>query len=218
MRRSLALLVPLVVLVACGGDDDDAADRATTTVVDDASITDTTAPPEAEADEPAEGAPSETAPDTTVPMDAPAGDAPDGADGGDGLGDAVLASDLDGRGPVPGPGDTAATGRFEAELVDGTLCVDLVASGLDAAVTEAHLHGGPEGEEGPVLVDLGPPSTSDGGGTTWTDVCTGVDDDVIDDLAAAPELAYVDVHTASFPDGAIRGQLGVISIFDRTLD
>lgn len=217
MRRSLALLVPLVVLVACG-DDDDAADRATTTVVDGASTTDTTAPAEAEDDEPTEGAASETVPDTTVPVDAPAGDAPDGADGGDGLGDAVLAGDLDGRGPVPGAGDTAATGRVEAELVDGTLCVDLVASGLDAAVTEAHLHGGPEGEEGPVLVDLGPPSTSDGGDTTWTDVCTGVDDDVIDDLAAAPELAYVDVHTASFPDGAIRGQLGVISIFDRTLD
>ena len=217
MRRSLALLVPLVVLVACG-DDDDAADRATTTVVDAASTADTTTPTEAEDSGPTEGASSATVPDTTVPMDAPAGDAPDGADERDGLGDAVLASDLDGSGPVPGPGDTAATGRVEAELVDGTLCVDLVASGLDATVTEAHLHGGPEGEEGPVLVDLGPPSTSEGGDATWTDVCTGVDDDVIDDLAAAPELAYVDVHTASFPDGAIRGQLGVISIFDRTLD
>lgn len=43
-------------------------------------------------------------------------------------------------------------------------------------------------------------------------------DDVIEDLTAAPELAYVDVHSSSFPDGAVRGQLGVISIFDRTLD
>lgn len=220
MRRLLALLLPLVVLVACGDDGDDAADGATTTVLDDTEPTsEPDSPSETEDDEATEGAASETVPETTVPMDAPAGDGPGGGAGdGDGLGDAVLASDLDGSSPVPGPGDAAATGRFEAELVEGTLCVDMVVTGLDAPVTEAHLRSGREGQEGPVLVGIGPPSSTDGGTATWSDVCTGVDDEVIADLAAGPELAYVDVHSASFPDGAIRGQLGVISVFDRTLD
>lgn len=218
MRRWLALLVPLVVLVACG-DDDDAADGTTTTSVDDATLEDDAAEPGTDDDSGAEEASDETAPETTVPGDAPAADAPgDDAGAGDGLGDAVLAADLDGSAPVPGPGDPAGNGRFEAELVDGTLCVDMRITDLDASVTEAHLHSGRDGEDGPVLVDIGlPTSTADGAGT-WDDACTGVDDDVIEDLAAAPELAYVDVHSATFPDGAIRGQLGVISIFDRTLD
>lgn len=218
MRRSLALLVPLVLLVACG-DDDEAADDTTTTVADDANLEDDPTAPETDADGSTEATTDDTAPETTVPADAPAADGPGGDAGeGDGLGDAVLASDLDGSAPVPGPGDPTGTGRFEAELVDGTLCVDMRVTDLDASVTEAHLHSGRDGQEGPVLVDLGPPTSTDDGAGTWVDVCTGVDDDVIEDLAAAPELAYVDVHSATFPDGAVRGQLGVIAIFDRTLD
>jgi hypothetical protein len=217
MRRSLALLVPLVLLVACG--DDDAADAPTSTVVDDADLEDAAAAPETDEQDAAGEPTDDTVPETTVPADAPAGDGPGGdAGAGDGLGDAVLAGDLDGSAPVPGPGDPTGTGRFEAELVDGTLCVDMRVTDLDASVTEAHLHSGRPDEDGPVLVDLGVPSSTDDGASTWDDVCTGVDDDVIEDLAAAPELAYVDVHSATFPDGAIRGQLTVISIFDRTLD
>ena len=190
MRRLLAVLVPLVLLAACG--DDDAADGPTTTVADGGEAS--------EEQELAEAGPGS------------------GAGDGEGLGDAVLASDLDGGGPVPGPGHTSATGRFEGELVQGTLCVDMVVSGLDSPVTEAHLHSGPAGEEGPVVADIGLPTSTAAGTSTWSDVCIGVDDDVIDDLAAAPGLANVDVHTASLPGGAVRGQLGVISIFDRTLD
>ncbi|HSP03261.1 MAG TPA: CHRD domain-containing protein [Acidimicrobiales bacterium] len=218
MRRWLALLVPLVFLVACG-DDDDAANGTTTTVVDDATLEDDAAEPGTDDDTGVEEASDDTAPETTVPGDAPAADGPgDDAGAGDGLGDAVLASDLEGSAPVPGPGDPTGNGRFEAELVDGTLCVDMRITDLDASVTEAHLHSGRVGEDGPVLVDIGPPTSTDDGAGTWDDVCTGVDDDVIADLAAAPELAYVDVHSATFPDGAVRGQLSVISIFDRTLD
>lgn len=214
MRRLLALLLPLVVLAACG-DDDDAADGPTTTVADgaDEAVEDVTEDDDAAVEEP------HATTETTVPADAPAGDGPtDGAGDGDGLGDAVLATDLDGGATVPGPGDPDASGRFEAELVEGTLCVDMVVRGLDSAVTEVHLHSGRVGDEGPVLASIGPPTATDGGTLTWSDVCTGVDDQVIDDLAAGPELAYVDVHTGDLPGGAIRGQLAVISIFDRTLD
>jgi hypothetical protein len=219
MRRLLAVLVPVMLLAACG-DDDDAADGPTTTVAG------TEAPDEEDQTETGPGdedvadrGPDQTAPETTVAGGAPAEDGPGGDAGdGEGLGDAVLASDLDGAGPVPGPGQTGATGRFEAELVDGTLCVDMVVTGLDSAVAEAHLHSGRAGEEGPVIAELDPPTSTSDGTSTWSDVCTGVDDEVIEDLADAPELANVDVHTGSHPGGAVRGQLTVISIFDRTLD
>ena len=214
MRRLLAVLVPLLVLAACGGDD--VADGPAATVVD---SEDTPVEEDAEEDltEAVDG--DEDVPETTVPDGATAADGPDSGAGQDeGLGDAVLATELDGAGPAPGPGHPSATGRFEAELVDGTLCVDMVLQDLDSAVIEAHVHSGRAGEEGPVIVDIGLPSSTSDGTSTWTDVCTGVADDVIEDLAAAPELAYVDVHSGSHPDGAVRGQLGVISIFDRTLD
>lgn len=217
MRRLLAVLVPLMVLAACG--DDEGADAPTTTVAESAPGDDAPTDAGGGDEDVTETGSEATSAETTVPGDAPAQEGPGGGAGEDeGLGDAVLASDLDGDAPVPGPGQTDATGRFEAELVDGTLCVDMVVTGLDSAVTEAHLHSGRAGEEGPVIIDIGLPSSTSDGTSTWSDVCTGVADDVIEDLADAPELANVDVHTGSFPGGAVRGQLGVISIFDRTLD
>lgn len=217
MRRLLALLLPLVLLAACG--DDDAAGPTTTVADDIESSTDETETASETGDDGTDPDDADAAPETTSAEDAPAGDGPgDGAGEGDGLGDAVLAGDLDGSGPIPGPGHPSATGRFEAELVEGTLCVDMVVTGLDSSVTEAHLHSGRPGEAGPVLVDIGPPSSTSETTSTWTDVCTGVDDAVIEDLADAPELAYTDIHSGSYPDGALRGQLRVISIFDRELD
>lgn len=220
MRRLLALLVPLVVLAGCGDDRDDAADGPTSTVRDAAeTATESAASSEGTVDGGVGAGAPEPSSDATVPLDAPAGDGPgDGAGDGEGMGDAVLAADLDGSGPVPGPGHAEAVGRFEAELVEGVLCADAVVTGLGSAATGVQLHRGPIGEAGPLLVDLGPPSSTADGASTWTDVCTDVDDDVIATLADAPEQAYVDVRSGAHPDGAVRGQLAVISIFDRTLD
>lgn len=214
MRRLLAVLVPLALLAACG-DDDDAVDGATTTLAPDPEVT-SEAP--ADEDEPAEDEPAETTvPDTTVPTDSPAGDAPDGAEDDEGLGDALLVADLDGASEVPGPGDPAATGRFEAELHDGVLCVDMSVEGLGAPVTGAHLHEGATGEAGGVLVDIGVPASAAADPARWVDACTEVDDDVIDRIGESPERVYVNVHTDAHPDGAVRGQLAVASVFDRTL-
>lgn len=219
MRRLLAVLVPLALLAACGGDDD-ATERATTTVVgEDAGETATEADEPEQDGEADDGAADTTLPETTVPTDAPAGDAPgEGAEDDEGLGDALLVSDLDGGSEVPGPGDPAATGRFEAELHDGVLCLDMDVSGLGAAVTGAHLHDGAAGEAGPVIVDLGEATNVGGDPVQWVDACTEVSDDVIARIAEAPERVYVNVHTTAHPDGAARGQLAVASVFDRTLD
>lgn len=223
MRRLLALLVPLTLLAACG-DDDDAAGAPSTTVVGDAPDDARSAPDEGEVSpadvtEPDVVAAETTVPATTIPTDAPAGEAPgDGAEDDEGLGDALLVSDLDGTAEVPGPGHPEATGRFEAELHEGVLCVDMVVSGLAAPVTGAHLHDGPAGETGPVIVDIGSPTSPDGDPVRWDDACTEVADDVIERLAGTPERVYVNVHTSPHPDGAVRGQLAAASVFDRTLD
>jgi len=212
VRRPLGLLLALALAAACGGDDaggDEAAPASTA----DVAVTE----PEAEPDEPAADAATSTTTEPGVPTDEPAGDA-DGGAADDGLGDAILVADLGPEAEVPGPGADGASGRFEAELVDGALCVDAVVRDLGERVVGAHVHDGPAGATGPVLVDLGDPGADDGATATWTDDCTDLPDDVIERIGAAPEQLYVNVHTASSPDGAVRGQLAVASVFDRTLD
>jgi len=119
---------------------------------------------------------------------------------------------------VPGPGQAEGAGRFEAELVDGVLCVAMDVAGLPAGVTGAHVHDGAAGSAGPVLVDVGAPGRSIGGEARWRDACSGVSDAVIERLAGAPDQHDANVHTAGFPDGAVRGQLAVASVSDRTLE
>lgn len=225
MRRLLGTLLPLALLVVACGDDDEAAAPATTVAEvpgDDADGSDTdTDLGEDEADDGERAEPTtETtdAPATTVPTDAPAGDAPGDGGADEGLGDVLLIANLSPGAEVPGPGDTDAAGRFEAELVDGRLCVDMDVAGLSAAVTGAHVHDGAAGTSGAVLVDVGAPGEALGGEALWRDACTDVSDDVIERLAAAPDQHYVNVHTGAFPDGAVRGQLAVASVFDRTLE
>lgn len=209
MRRILLLVcLPIAVLLAACGDDGAAAPAGATTtatsevpddddVVDDEPVVDTT--------------------ETTVDTGAPAGDAPRAGAADEGLGDALLVADLDPDAEVPGPGVDGAAGRFEAELVEGVLCVDAVVTGLQSPVIGAHVHQGDAGDNGPVVVDIGGPSLTDGGVATWSEICVEVDDALIDALAAAPEGHYVNVHTELAPDGAVRGQLAVASIFERSL-
>ena len=45
-------------------------------------------------------------------------------------------------------------------------------------------------------------------GTDWTvDTCITVDPALLQAVAASPRSYYVNVHTAAFPGGEIRGQL-----------
>ena len=112
---------------------------------------------------------------------------------------------LKGSNEVPGPGDAdgagAATVSFAA--VNGTttqVCWDMSYSGIGTP-TLAHIHTGAAGASGPPIVDFGSPTANTFRG------CLDIATTVAQPIIANPANFYVNVHTAEFPTGAIRGQL-----------
>ena len=69
-----------------------------------------------------------------------------------------------------------------------------------ATPTASHIHTGAAGATGAVLVPFGATSFERSGCTTTTKA-------IIDGILANPSGYYVNVHNASYPGGAIRGQL-----------
>lgn len=114
----------------------------------------------------------------------------------------ILTAELSGSEEVPGPG--AAGGAGTARLVlttDGKVCAELATTRVDGA-TAAHVHTGPKGVAGPVVITLTTPKDGRASG------CVPADPAVVAMLAADPASAYVNVHTAALAAGAVRGQLG----------
>jgi len=126
-----------------------------------------------------------------------AGAVPDAVASGGGQ---TLTAQLLGSNEVPGPGDPDGTGAAVITLrVRGAVCYDLTWANLDT-VTAAHIHAAPAGVAGPVVVPL-PVTTSPTG-------CVPADKQLVKAIKADPDLYYVNVHTQTYPAGAIRGQLG----------
>ena len=104
--------------------------------------------------------------------------------------DDPAAADSDGRG----------TAVLVAHPRRDELCLALVLSDV-APVASAHLHEGPMGVTGAVVVTFVeiPESPSER--------CVTVPDEVIKAVRRQPGNFYIDVHTTEFPSGALRGQL-----------
>lgn len=81
------------------------------------------------------------------------------------------------------------------------LCYRLSVANIGQA-TAAHIHSGPAGTNGPVVVAFSAPGP-DGLGAG----CAVVDPLLAQDIIANPASYYVNVHTAEHPGGAVRGQL-----------
>lgn len=100
-------------------------------------------------------------------------------------------------------GDSDGRGGFTA-IVDGDqLCYGLSVTNLDQP-NGAHIHKGNAGENGPIVIGLLPPSTGDPGTSS---ACVTADPALLEDILRHPGLYYVNVHTSTFPGGAIRDQL-----------
>ena len=100
----------------------------------------------------------------------------------------------------PGDPDGAGTARIRVLGTLNQICVRLEVRGIDRA-TAAHIHRGAEGVNGPPVVNLDPPDDED------EDDCDRIGDGLADEIQANPAGFYVNIHTAAFPNGAIRGQL-----------
>ncbi len=133
-------------------------------------------------------------------------DAVDGTTIEEGADPVVLAvADFTGAAEVPGPGQEGAGGTVERlEIVGSDLCTRFAVSGLDSPAVAAHLHDGGSTEAGPVVVNLGDPADAAAG--SW-DTCVPIDDATKAAVTADPAGYYLNVHTATFPDGAARAQL-----------
>ena len=113
-----------------------------------------------------------------------------------------LSAMLTGAEEVPGPGDPNGSGYAELTLNQGqgTITYTLTVQGIEPAAA-AHIHIGAKGVAGKVVVALEPPT--DGSTTAVVDV----DPELIKKIRQNPEAYYVNVHNATYPGGAVRGQL-----------
>jgi hypothetical protein len=109
----------------------------------------------------------------------------------------ALAGDLESP-----AGDQFATGTavFHVRAGQGQVCYQIAAKNLTAVA--AHIHRGGVGAAGPVVVPLTTPNAA---GTSSG--CAPVARPLVKAILAKPDFYYVNVHTADFPAGAIRGQL-----------
>jgi hypothetical protein len=114
----------------------------------------------------------------------------------------TLSATLTGAAEVPGPGDPDGSGTATLTVNPGLgqICYELSVSGI-APATAAHIHVGPVGVAGPVVVPLEPPT--DGSASA----CAEVDRELALAILKSPSDYYVNVHNAEFPAGAVRGQL-----------
>jgi hypothetical protein len=93
---------------------------------------------------------------------------------------------------------------FSTELTGAEeVCFELTVAAIDTPIG-AHIHEGAAGTNGPVVVGLEPlPPTGDSSSSG----CVSLERQEIIEILQDPSNYYVNVHTALFPDGAIRGQL-----------
>lgn len=115
----------------------------------------------------------------------------------------IVRAVLKGAAEVPGRGDSSGFGAFHG-LVRTTserLCYQLTAFRLDGNVIGAHIHRGPEGVPGPVVVALQAPVRG------FVLACAQATRSLVEEIFGDPDKFYVNVHTSVFPAGAIRGQL-----------
>ncbi|MCP3801958.1 CHRD domain-containing protein [Allokutzneria sp. A3M-2-11 16] len=107
---------------------------------------------------------------------------------------------LTGEAEVPGPGDPDGRGYASVRIGSTRVCATLSVNRIGNA-SAAHIHRGPAGTSGPVVVHLKAPTHG------RSHSCTDVSRDLAKELRKHPSHFYVNVHNSDFPAGAVRGQL-----------
>ena len=115
-----------------------------------------------------------------------------------------LKATLTGGAEVPGPGepDGAGTATVNIDVTKREVCYEVTAQKIDRP-TGMHIHEGESGKSGSVVVPLATPTASD----TTTKGCANADAALIARMTANPKNFYVNVHSQTHEQGAVRGQL-----------
>ena len=108
----------------------------------------------------------------------------------------TLGAVLVGGNEVPGPGDTDGFGLADVRVESDRVCWRITVSAVDP-ITAGHIHAGPVGVSGPVVVPFDP----------YNRGCADVRHRLARFIKQHPEQFYVNVHNAAFPGGVVRGQL-----------
>lgn len=100
-----------------------------------------------------------------------------------------------------GGGDADGMGGFKADADDetGDFCFTLWAEKITKP-TMAHVHIGAAGADGKPVATLEMTGKD-------SDACIAMEPALIKEIVANPAGYYVNVHTADFPSGAVRGQI-----------
>lgn len=102
--------------------------------------------------------------------------------------------------PNKGPAGASGTAKVDINTDTNQVCYELTPSGLTESPTAAHIHTGAKGASGPVHIDFAVP-------TNGLKNCVTSEAAKVSAVVANPSGYYVNIHTASYAAGAIRGQL-----------
>lgn len=101
-----------------------------------------------------------------------------------------------------GDPDGSGTANLRINPGQNRVCYSISVRDIDPA-TLAHIHEGPAGGNGPVVVDFAPPTNGTSSG------CATVTRELALEIIKAPQDYYVNIHNPEFPAGALRGQLAL---------
>jgi hypothetical protein len=127
-----------------------------------------------------------------------------------GLGTTGLSATLGGDQEVPPTthAGTATATVSNYNIATHTFDINVVVTGLAPAdVTGFHIHQQAVGVNGPIIVDFTGMAPLVPAGTGFTFTATGLTLPSVNEAAFLGGGTYVNIHTAAFPAGAIRGQL-----------
>ncbi|MBI1199322.1 MAG: CHRD domain-containing protein [Phenylobacterium sp.] len=114
-----------------------------------------------------------------------------------------LSAHLTGAAEKPTAGDPDGMGHatLKVDTAKNEICYTLMVENIGQPLM-AHIHKGGPDAAGPVAVPLTPPDSSG-----KSAACVTADAAVVKDIADNPGGYYVNVHTADFKAGAVRGQV-----------